>query len=197
MVECATTLNQRAASSCRPLFFFFLSLSSHSSSSLSLSSSPLSQGRSFVDLRALSLVHGGEVSGSDGWSDQQWADGVQPELQGRAVRWGAGAGQLLQHCKWTAVGTQTSRLINNKISSLHQLNLSVLDVVPMFCWFTLLALFLSYLYLVIILLLYFLHRSQCSSCSMSQSKSTLILNALPNENTNTIQSNRFVCHHTQ
>ena len=53
---------------------------------------------------------------------------------------------------------------------------------------------LSYLYLIIMLYCVFLHRSQNSSCSISQSKSALTLNALPNENTSTIQSNLFAFH---
>lgn len=72
------------------------------SPSLSLTLSPLSQGCASADLGALSLVHGGEVSGSGGWSDLRRADGLQPQFQGRAVRRGAGAGQLLRRCEWTA-----------------------------------------------------------------------------------------------
>lgn len=78
--------------------------------------SPLSQGRSSADPGALSLVHGGEVSGSDGRSDQRRADGVQPEFPGRAVRRGTGSGQLQQRCEWTAGSAQTSGLIKNKFS---------------------------------------------------------------------------------
>lgn len=61
-----------------------------------------SQGCAFVDLGALPLVHGGEVSGSDSRPDQRPADGVQSQLQGGAVRRGAGAGKPEQLCEQTS-----------------------------------------------------------------------------------------------
>lgn len=81
--------------------------------SLNASSSslpPSSQRRPPADPGALSLVHGGEVPGSDVGSHRGRADGVQPRLQGRAVRRGTGAGQPQRRRKTERA--QTRELIN-------------------------------------------------------------------------------------